>query len=57
MSGPDKSLEVDKAREKETDLLDEIEPELLRSLPESFQRFLELWRKVRAEKDRRRAEP
>ncbi len=44
-------------REKETELLDEIEPELIRNLPQSFQKFIEMWRKVKTERDRRRAEP
>ena len=57
MSGPNRDLEVEKAREKKMDFLDEIEPEVLRSLPKSFQIVAEIMMKVKTERDLRRAEP
>lgn len=57
MSDPTKNPEVEKARENEMDFLDEIEPEVLRHLPQSFQMVVEMMRKVKTEMGRRRAEP
>jgi hypothetical protein len=57
VSGPTKNPKVEKARENEMDFLDKVEPELVRTLPQSFQKLIEMMRKVKIERDLRRSEP